>query len=218
MSQAGDMSAATPVRPSSRSDHSRKLGMAALVGFPTCLGHSPTSDHAAARAAALRSATTAPSWAVGGQIGARHARDRPLGTPGERQTSARVENQLIEKARSLWFVWFSNAAPTPSACPRLTEEATVFCLDRGDVVLDAAPRVSAGQRRLHHDRSLRMPRSLKLPASTAVVRIVGLYLDAEGTIHGFLRDKRHGARRDNGVFTTIELPGALATSADDINN
>ena len=49
-------------------------------------------------------------------------------------------------------------------------------------------------------------------------QIVGFYLDAEGTIHGFLRDRGRGARRDEGVFTTIELPGALATSADDINN
>jgi uncharacterized membrane protein len=49
-------------------------------------------------------------------------------------------------------------------------------------------------------------------------QIVGFYLDAEGTIHGFLRDRGRGARREEGVFTTIELPGALATSVDDINN
>ena len=49
-------------------------------------------------------------------------------------------------------------------------------------------------------------------------QIVGFYLDAERTIHGFLRDRGRGARRGEGVFTTIELPGALATSADDINN
>ena len=49
-------------------------------------------------------------------------------------------------------------------------------------------------------------------------QIVGPYLDAEGTPHGFLRDRGLGARREKGVFTTIEVPGALATSADDINN
>jgi uncharacterized membrane protein len=49
-------------------------------------------------------------------------------------------------------------------------------------------------------------------------KIVGFYLDAEGTIHGFLRDRGRGARRDQGVFTTIDLPGALATTADDINS
>jgi uncharacterized membrane protein len=49
-------------------------------------------------------------------------------------------------------------------------------------------------------------------------QIVGFYLDAERTIHGFLRDRGRGARRDQGVFTTIDLPGALATTADDINN
>jgi uncharacterized membrane protein len=49
-------------------------------------------------------------------------------------------------------------------------------------------------------------------------QIVGFYLDAEGTIHGFLRNRGRGARRDQGVFTTIDLPGALATTADDINN
>jgi probable HAF family extracellular repeat protein len=49
-------------------------------------------------------------------------------------------------------------------------------------------------------------------------QIVGPYLDAEGTVHGFLRDKGRGARRGKGVFTTIELPGALATSAEDLNN
>ena len=49
-------------------------------------------------------------------------------------------------------------------------------------------------------------------------QIVGFYLNPERTIHGFLRDRGRGAQRDEGVFTTIELPGALATSADDINN
>jgi uncharacterized membrane protein len=49
-------------------------------------------------------------------------------------------------------------------------------------------------------------------------QIVGFYLDAEGTIHGFLRDRGHGRRRDQGAITTIDLPGALATTADDINN
>jgi probable HAF family extracellular repeat protein len=49
-------------------------------------------------------------------------------------------------------------------------------------------------------------------------QIVGSYLDAGGTLHGFLRDSGHGRRRDQGVFTTIDLPGALATTADDINN
>jgi uncharacterized membrane protein len=48
-------------------------------------------------------------------------------------------------------------------------------------------------------------------------QIVGFYLDAEGTIHGFLRDRGRGARRDKGVFTSIDLPGVLATAADDIN-
>jgi uncharacterized membrane protein len=49
-------------------------------------------------------------------------------------------------------------------------------------------------------------------------KIVGFHLDAEGTIHGFLRDRGRGARRDEGIFTTIDLPGALATTADEINN
>jgi uncharacterized membrane protein len=49
-------------------------------------------------------------------------------------------------------------------------------------------------------------------------QIVGPYLDPDGTAHGFLRDRGHGARRDTGVFTTIDLPGALATTADHLNN
>ena len=36
------------------------------------------------------------------------------------------------------------------------------------------------------------------------------YLDAAGRYHGFLRDK--------GRFTTIDVPGAAATTATDINN
>ncbi len=49
-------------------------------------------------------------------------------------------------------------------------------------------------------------------------QIVGPYLNAEGTIYGFLRDGGHGRRRETGVFTTIDVPGALATSADHLNN
>ena len=49
-------------------------------------------------------------------------------------------------------------------------------------------------------------------------QIVGIYLDAEGAVHGFLRDRGGGARRDQGVFTTIDVPGALATRADDLNS
>ena len=47
---------------------------------------------------------------------------------------------------------------------------------------------------------------------------MGIYLDAEGAVHGFLRDRGGGARRDKGVFTTIDVPGALATRADDLNS
>jgi hypothetical protein len=47
---------------------------------------------------------------------------------------------------------------------------------------------------------------------------VGIYLDAGGT-HGFVRDKGRGARRDEGVFTTIDFPGAPGmTLALAINN
>jgi uncharacterized membrane protein len=49
-------------------------------------------------------------------------------------------------------------------------------------------------------------------------QIVGPYLDAEGAVHGFLRDRGRGPPRDKGIFTTIDVPGALATSADDIND
>jgi uncharacterized membrane protein len=50
-------------------------------------------------------------------------------------------------------------------------------------------------------------------------RIVGGYIDAEGRGHGFVRGKGRGARRDEGVFTTIDFPGAGgATVAQAINN
>jgi uncharacterized membrane protein len=50
-------------------------------------------------------------------------------------------------------------------------------------------------------------------------RIVGVYLDAEGRGHGFVRDKGRGARQDEGVFTTIDFPGAPGiTLALAINN
>ena len=49
-------------------------------------------------------------------------------------------------------------------------------------------------------------------------RIVGAYLDAGAKAHGFVRDKGRGARRDEGVFTTIDFPGAAATLALAINN
>jgi uncharacterized membrane protein len=49
-------------------------------------------------------------------------------------------------------------------------------------------------------------------------RIVGLYIDAGGTGHGFARDKGRGARRDEGAFTTIDFPGAVDTLALAINN
>ena len=42
-------------------------------------------------------------------------------------------------------------------------------------------------------------------------QVVGTYVDADGRGHGFLLDRGHGARRDKGVFTTIDPPGALAT-------
>ena len=41
-------------------------------------------------------------------------------------------------------------------------------------------------------------------------QVVGGYLDAEGRPHGFLWDK--------GRFTTIDVPGAVATQATDIND
>jgi uncharacterized membrane protein len=41
-------------------------------------------------------------------------------------------------------------------------------------------------------------------------QIVGLYVDAQELSHGFLYDK--------GLFTTIDLPGALHTEAYRINN
>ena len=48
---------------------------------------------------------------------------------------------------------------------------------------------------------------------------MGVYADAEGRGHGFVRDKGRGARRDEGVFTTIDFPGAGgATVAQAINN
>jgi uncharacterized membrane protein len=49
-------------------------------------------------------------------------------------------------------------------------------------------------------------------------RIVGAYLDAGGTAHGFVRDKSRGARQDEGVFTTIDFPGAPGTLVLAINN
>jgi uncharacterized membrane protein len=49
-------------------------------------------------------------------------------------------------------------------------------------------------------------------------RIVGAYLDAGSMAHGFVRDKGRGARRDEGVFTTIDFPGAPSTLALAINN
>ena len=39
-------------------------------------------------------------------------------------------------------------------------------------------------------------------------QIVGIYVDADGRGHGFLLDKGRGARRDEGVFTTIDHPDA----------
>jgi uncharacterized membrane protein len=49
-------------------------------------------------------------------------------------------------------------------------------------------------------------------------RIVGDYIDAGGTAHGFVRDKGRGARRVEGVFTTIDVPGAPDTLVLAINN
>jgi uncharacterized membrane protein len=49
-------------------------------------------------------------------------------------------------------------------------------------------------------------------------RIVGTYIDAGGTAHGFVRDKGRGARRGEGVFTTIDFPGAVDTLPVAINN
>jgi uncharacterized membrane protein len=49
-------------------------------------------------------------------------------------------------------------------------------------------------------------------------QIVGAYVDAELATHGFLRDRGRGARRDESVFTTVDVPGAVATTADDLNN
>jgi uncharacterized membrane protein len=50
-------------------------------------------------------------------------------------------------------------------------------------------------------------------------RIVGAYADAEGRGHGFVLDKGRGARRDKGVFTPIDFPGARgATVAQAIND
>ena len=49
-------------------------------------------------------------------------------------------------------------------------------------------------------------------------RIVGTYIDPGGKGHGFVRDKGRGARRDDGVFTTIDFPGAASTLALAINN
>jgi probable HAF family extracellular repeat protein len=39
-------------------------------------------------------------------------------------------------------------------------------------------------------------------------QIVGTYIDADGRGHGFLLDRGRGARRDTGVFTTIDHPDA----------
>ena len=49
-------------------------------------------------------------------------------------------------------------------------------------------------------------------------RIVGTYIDPGGKGHGFVRDKGRDARRDEGVFTTIDFPGAAGTLAVAINN
>ena len=48
-------------------------------------------------------------------------------------------------------------------------------------------------------------------------RIVGAY-NAGGRDLGFVRDKGRGDRRDEGVFTTIDFPGAAKTLAQAINN
>jgi probable HAF family extracellular repeat protein len=42
-------------------------------------------------------------------------------------------------------------------------------------------------------------------------KIAGNYVDADGAYHGFLRDRR-------GRFTTVDMPGALATQPSDIND
>ncbi len=42
-------------------------------------------------------------------------------------------------------------------------------------------------------------------------RIAGNYVDADAAYHGFLRDRRGG-------FTTVDMPGALATQPSDIND
>jgi probable HAF family extracellular repeat protein len=44
-----------------------------------------------------------------------------------------------------------------------------------------------------------------------VGKIAGNYVDADGTYHGFLRDRR-------GRFTTIDMPGAMATQPSDMND
>ena len=55
-----------------------------------------------------------------------------------------------------------------------------------------------------------VPRRLVHSESTAAVEIVGEYLDAGNAIHGFLLD--------NGVFTTIDVPGGASTAATDIDD
>jgi probable HAF family extracellular repeat protein len=42
-------------------------------------------------------------------------------------------------------------------------------------------------------------------------KITGNYVDADGAYHGFLRDRR-------GRFTTIDMPGAMATQPSDMND
>ena len=45
-----------------------------------------------------------------------------------------------------------------------------------------------------------------------------LHRSPDAKAHGFVRDKGRGARRDEGVFTTIDFPGAATTLALAINN
>ena len=42
-------------------------------------------------------------------------------------------------------------------------------------------------------------------------KIAGDYVDADGAYHGFLRDRR-------GRFTTVDMPGAMATQPTDTND
>jgi YD repeat-containing protein len=122
---------------------------------------------------------------VHGFLRKRHGRFTRIDVPGAKQTSATRINDRGQ------IVGIYSGTTTSAAAA----DARAFLLDRGGLTRIAVP--GAVDTRLfgidNHGRT------------------VGSYIDAGGTIHGLLRDRR-------GELTTIDVPGAAATQLININD